>query len=346
MIPPVQATHDWLEAVRRRVDARLESALSEIIADAMRSAPQSVPIIEEVRALTLRGGKRVRAALVVAGVEAIGSGGALDAAVDDVCASIELLQTYLLIHDDWIDGDAVRRGGPSVHVALARRFESEKLGGPLAILAGDYASALAQHFAASTTIPSDRVADTTRALVRMQRDVVLGQTLDVIGTAELDVVHDLKTTSYTVRGPLALGHALAGGSPRQWTALEAFARPCGLAFQLRDDMIGTFGDAREAGKPVGSDLRAGKHTAPVRHALEHLQGSARAQLSASLGRDDDAAVESARALLRVSGAIDAVEQRISSLRDEAVRALDVPDLNRDGRGRLADLAWLMTERKK
>lgn len=342
----VDPTAEFIEAVRRTVDARLAFHLDGAEAQARACAKEALPVVEQVRELTMRGGKRLRAALVAAAVECYTPWTDLAAAGADVCAAIELLQTYLLVHDDWMDGDVVRRGGPTVHVALARRYQSNTRGAAAAILAGDYASSLAQDVLARAPVPPARLPALLRAYAAMQREVVLGQTLDLLESSDIDALHDLKTGSYTVRGPLALGHALAGGSSEGWSALVAFSAPLGVAFQYRDDLIGTFGDEKDTGKTAGSDLRAGKRTAPVKFALERLDGSGRRELESLLGSQDPSALDRARSLIERCGARDAVEARITELRARALDALESPALRPEGRRLLAALARMITERKK
>ncbi|MEI8254274.1 MAG: polyprenyl synthetase family protein [Deltaproteobacteria bacterium] len=342
----MQVPPDVAEIVRRRIDERLTLSLDGAALQARERAREALPTIEQIRALTMRGGKRLRPLMVMSAVECIAPWESLGEATIDVGAAIELLQTYLLVHDDWIDGDSVRRGGPTVHVALTEAYGNAHLGASVAVLAGDMASSLAQDLIVHAPMPPERLRAVLAAYVVMQREVILGQVLDVLGSSALDAVHDLKTGSYTVRGPLALGHALAGGSPDAWQALEAFAGPVGIAFQLRDDLIGAFGDEQETGKSAASDLRAGKRTAPVSLAIERLDESGRRELEGVLGRDDDAAVERARALIDGSGARAAVEDRIAALRERALAALIGPSLRVEGARLLSNLAHDMTERRK
>jgi geranylgeranyl diphosphate synthase type I len=148
-----------------------------------------------------------------------------------------------------------------------------------------------------------------------------------------------------VRGPLALGHRIAGGSADTWRALENYAQPIGVAFQLRDDMIGTFGDEKETGKSAGSDIRQGKRTAPIAEALTRLTGAAQSELESLLGTESAEGVARARALVESSGACEAVEKRIEELRARALSALESGPIRTEGRERLAGLARMLTERR-
>jgi len=158
-------------------------------------------------------------------------------------------------------------------------------------------------------------------------------------------VHLLKTASYTVRGPVGMGARLAGASDLQVAALVAFATPLGVAFQLRDDVLGTFGDATAMGKPAGSDLRAGKRTALVVHALKEPGGAA---VSAVLGQADasEAQIAAAVRVLEESGARRAVEAEITSLVTEAREALVSAQLTPAGRALLEGAAAALTVRER
>ena len=309
--------------LRRLVEERLEAAFAEVETHAELRAPQALPILLQLRDVTLRGGKRLRAGLIMAefsGGDAMGK--ADDEAVVDVAAALELFQSYLLIHDDWMDGDTVRRGGPAAHVALADAFGSAHQGAVGAILAGDLASGLAQGLLASAHVPAERLHAVIREFTDLQRQVALGQMLDIANSAAHDVLCTLKTGSYTVRGPLFLGLAAAGHAAAK-QALMAFAQPLGIAFQLRDDVLGLFGQEAQTGKSSGADLRAGKPTALMQRALASLFSEAeRRELTSLQGQADAASLERARDLVMRSGALAHTEERIQRLHQQAMQALE------------------------
>jgi geranylgeranyl diphosphate synthase type I len=321
--------------VRQAVEAHLAANLERKCAEADRHGAEPRAMVDAYRALAVRGGKRVRAVLVCAAHEAFGGDyrAALPAAV-----GVELLQTYLLIHDDWMDGDEVRRGGPSVHAMLRERYGSTRLGDATAILAGDYGAALALEALAETALPAARVLAAVKELARIQGDVVVGQLLDVLGTArgaaEVEVMHALKTGSYTIAGPLRLGAILAGASQSALEALDRVAHPLGVAFQLQDDLLGTFGDPARTGKPRGGDLREGKRTALVAEIEDDR--SARPLLDRVLGVADapDEEVAALIGKLVSSGARARVEARATALLAEARAALEALPVPEEGRALL------------
>ena len=321
----VAAFEDLARRVRPAVDARLRTALDEAVLSARVLGRPVEAVVDALRSLALRGGKRWRAVLVAAAYEGCGGEGGAERVVM-ACLAFELLQAYLLVHDDWMDGDRTRRGGPSVHAALAEHFASESLGAFAAVLAGDYACALAQEALLEVKATPACLLDAAREFARVQRDVTLGQTIDLVGgnAAPLDVTYTLKTSSYTVKGPLLLGAALAGAPAATRAALERHARPLGVAFQLRDDLLGAFGDPEVTGKPVGADLRRGKRTALVVEMEKDPHGSR--LLERVLGVSDAPEEELVAVSRRMveSGARARVEARVSALLDEAMGALEDP----------------------
>jgi geranylgeranyl diphosphate synthase, type I len=318
---------ELLSRVRVAVDRELAAVWdAELATHARHGLPVQKPL-EAARALCLRGGKRLRAALVAVG-NLIGGGDA-GRSVLEVCCAVELLQAYFLIHDDWMDGDRTRRGGPAVHAALDGLFASEHLAAAGAVLAGDFTLALATRVLARAQVPEGRWPSVTARFAQMQIDAVVGQQLDVLGDgSNLEEVYRLKTASYTVLGPLLMGLELAGSRSASHAelvpALEAFAVPLGVAFQLRDDLIGAYAPPSVSGKPLGGDLRAGKHTLLVSAALARGGAEAAGLLRSVLGNTQASDEQVSRTLeaLETCGARAEVEARIAALEVEVRRALE------------------------
>jgi geranylgeranyl diphosphate synthase type I len=332
--------------VRAEVDARLGPWLATRVGEARSRGADVEAVADAVRSLVVRGGKRMRAVLLAAAYDACGGeGGARAVAAAGV--ALELLQAYLLVHDDWMDGDEVRRGGPSVPAMMRARLPEHA--DAMSVLAGDLAAAWALEALLEVELPAPRVLLAARELARMEEEVIHGQVLDVRSSAsdprEVEAVYALKTASYTVRGPLVMGARLAGASDGQVTALAAFAVPLGVAFQLRDDVLGTFGDAGATGKPAGGDLRRGKRTSLVIDALGDARGSE--ALRRVLGRADatDAELALAVAALEACGARARVEARILALTREARSALQHAELPPAGHALLERAVAALTERE-
>ena len=345
-MPDANPFDSVIRKVRRDVDKRLAKVFQRKLRDAERLGPDVVALVDSLRDLTMRGGKRFRPALLFAAYRSVDQH-APEATALDAGAALELLQTYLLVHDDWMDRDDVRRGGPAVHAMLARHYGSRTMGDAAALLAGDYAAALALEALASIRASGERVARAAGLFAQIQQDAIRGQQIDLAGKAEnIEVMHDLKTGSYTVRGPMLLGGILAGAGTELLARLGRFAQPLGVAFQLRDDLIGAFGHPSETGKPFGSDIRSGKKTALFDEAASRVGSSDRHTLSETLGSRNatDAEVKTVVALYERCGARDAVERRLNQLVKKAVGALSGGGLSQPGASWLRGAASALTAR--
>jgi geranylgeranyl diphosphate synthase, type I len=314
----------FLEKIRIEMEQRLVLRFDAKRRELERYGEHILAMLLAGSDLTLRGGKRFRAALLAAAYQGVDPGAPMSVALDAGVA-LEMLQTYLLVQDDWMDGDATRRGGPSVHAALAARFDSAHLGAACAILTSDLTWGFSLDTLASLDVPAPRLVQALRFFLKVHEDVVVGQHMDVLGSAgDVEVMHALKTGSYTVRGPILLGAMLAGAPAQTLSALERFAEPLGVAFQVRDDLLGTFGTTDQTGKPVGNDLTAGKRTILVTEAQRLLDADRWRRVERVLGDRDApaAAVGDAKDAMVDGGVLDAVILRLNTLCDQAEHAAE------------------------
>jgi geranylgeranyl diphosphate synthase type I len=335
-----------LPSVKRDVDARLEEFFEKKLAHVAPYGGEVSAMLSALARFCLRGGKRLRPALAVVGFRVADPVADLEPVLDAGLA-LELLHSYLLVHDDWMDGDELRRGGPTVHTSLARRFKDEKLGATSAILAGDLAAGLALETLSHLPLPNGHAGALLECFARMQEDAILGQGLDVIGRGyDPEVAYALKTGSYTVRGPLRLGALLGGADTRTLRALDRFATPVGVAFQLADDLLSAFGSSALTGKALGNDLRAGKRTSLLLTGLRRARGRDRRILKSVVGKTkaSDREIGRALAVLESSGARAAVEQRIEELLKTALAAV-ATGVNDAGRELLEGAALALTSRR-
>lgn len=344
-----QVLEPWISQVTTGVNARLEQFFAEKHAHAKQLSPRAPELISAIEELTMRGGKRLRPLAIYAGFRAASPRvSEFDwHAILTLGAAIELLQSYLLIQDDWMDGDEQRRGGPATHAAMTRQLGDPRLGASMAILASDVAMGCAVELLHATEFPPRRTYEALRAFNDMHMEVVFGQQLDLLAHEDVALTQNLKTGSYTVRGPITLGALLADASQLQLNALMKFAEPLGIAFQLRDDLLSMFGDPAKTGKPVGHDLREGKHTALVAEARRLLSATDRACLDAVLGdRNAPAhAVQAAMAMLEDSGARARVEAKLAARLAEAEDALSSARcLDEQGVAMLMELVERTTQR--
>lgn len=230
--------------------------------------------VEALRGFVLGGGKRLRPTFAWWGWRAAGgpaTGEAAEGALHAVSA-LELIQACALIHDDLMDASQTRRGAPTVHVAFADRHaergwrgSAENFGLAASVLIGDLALAWADDMFAAAPLPAGVLAAAQPTWQAMRTEVLAGQYLDVHTQATGDEspeaalrVCEFKTAAYTVARPLQLGAALAGAGEDLQDTLRSFGTDVGVAFQLRDDLLGVFGDPAVTGKPAGDDLVEGK----------------------------------------------------------------------------------------
>lgn len=333
----------WMDEIRRSVDELLRRFFASKIREAEELSPLAAELVTEVRDLTMRGGKRLRPIVTAAGFRAVRGPGEVDATFE-VGGALELLQSYLLIHDDWMDEDDERRGGPAVHYAFQSRHGHAHLGASLGILAGDLASTFSWELFWSAAFPEGRRDDALRAFVRIQKEVFAGQQLDLMANDDVERMHDLKTGSYTTRGPAELGGIIANGDAAAMKSLRDWSGPLGVAFQLRDDLLSTFGSAQETGKP-GDDLRHGKNNA-VMAAFRTLEPSktAQAAVAAVWGRPDSSDAEVEAATNALSGAREAVERRLEVLVDDARSAIAASAFDEEAKAMLEDVTRRLTDR--
>lgn len=318
-------THEELCAA---VDAFLDEHLSRRAVE----LPEAVPLIDAIASLIAAGGKRLRPAFCYVGYRAAG-GPPCDEIVS-AAASLELLHSFALIHDDVMDAAATRRGHPTVAASL---------GSSIAVLAGDLALVLADDAFMSCGFTRDSVVRAFDAYSRMRREVIAGQFLDI--SASTPSVDDarrmalLKSGRYTVSEPLIIGCRLAGGSSELERALSEIGDAAGEAFQLHDDILGTFGGDEPTGKATDSDIRQGKHHFLFAHAAARLSGAERDRLISLWGRSDatDGDIEMVRELLEASGSREASDALISELRERADAALAAAPMDDEARAQIGTL---------
>jgi geranylgeranyl diphosphate synthase type I len=347
-----------LGAVIQRVDAELEHFLGGRRARLAELGDDLVPLAEAARGFVLGGGKRLRPIFAYCGWRCVRSGDG-DAPMVTAAASLELLHGCALIHDDVMDGSSTRRGRPSVHAGFTEIHrdggftgDARVFGTAAAIVVGDLLLSWADAMFAGAGFAE---ADGRRARTvydDMRQQVMAGQYLDMLVQARGDFsvedalrVARYKTSKYTIEGPLQFGAAAAGASDEVVAAISGYGLPLGEAFQLRDDVLGVFGDPGRTGKPIGDDLREGKRTMLVALAMEAASPGQAWLLRAGLGdRDlDEAGAAALCDVIVATGALDRVEARITERADQARAAL-TPVIATDARDVLDSLAVLATER--
>ena len=307
----------------------------------------------DAAARTLEGGKRLRARFCVTGWRAVAGidDDGEDAPVEphsvlDAAAALEIFHAAALVHDDIIDNSDTRRGQPAAHRALATAHarsgwagDADGFGRSAAVLLGDLLVAWSDDLLEQGLRHTDHAASAREVYALMRRDVTVGQFLDIAEEAAFTTAPDaehaeralrvasLKSARYSIQHPLLIGAALAGADDAQRAALAAFGHPVGLAFQLRDDVLGVFGDSAVTGKPSGDDLREGKRTLLIAYARERLDAATRQSMDALIGDPglDDAQIAGLQQTITDTGALERVEAAIAGYAAEADRALvDAP----------------------
>ena len=340
----------WIAA---RVDARIDTLLRSELRRWEKLDPQLAEPFEAITQLVMAGGKRLRPAFCHWAYVGAG-GGTDDPVVVDAGAALELLHTFALIHDDVMDGSHRRRGLSTVHRSFEARHavadwrgEGRRFGEGVAILVGDLA------FVYADLLLADAPRAALDVFTELRLEVNVGQYLDLLGTVRGEVtveqarrICQYKSGRYTIERPLHLGAALAGSLDDLGPALSAFGRPLGEAFQLRDDLLGAFGDTVLTGKPVGEDLREGKPTALYAFALAAADGDAAKLLADRYGASDLTAGEvvELQEILEGTGARLQVERTIDRRVEEALAALGEAGLADEAGDRLAELAHFVAGR--
>ncbi len=361
-----QQVHPLDEDVRGDVHRELAAFLKAKRDEATQIDPQFVAAVDSLSDFVLGGGKRLRPTFAWWGWR--GAGGCPTdpqaRAVLRAVSSLELIQACALVHDDLMDDSTTRRGAPTVHVDFAARHRAagwlgspERFGAATAILLGDIALAWADDMLRGADLWPDQLDRALSVWQAMRTEVLAGQYLDVLTQARGDETPETalqidryKTAAYTVERPLHLGAAIAGAGPALVDAYRHFGADIGIAFQLRDDLLGMFGDPAITGKPAGDDLREGKRTLLLAYGLRAADGQGHTAAADLLrGAIGDPQVEAdtvteIRELLIELGAVAEVERRITDLTKSALDSLCIADLAEPAGARLAELAAQATRR--
>ncbi|WP_433781757.1 polyprenyl synthetase family protein [Actinomycetospora sp. CA-101289] len=366
--PTQDGTPATLAALERDLPTAVTADLADYLADRRHAcaeiAEEYAGAVDDLTRFVLAGGKRLRPTFAWWGWRAAGGVDA-PAAVLRAVSALELIQACALVHDDLIDDSATRRSEPTVHARWAARHadaawagDPTRFGAAVAILLGDVALAWADDMLHESGLDLAALARVRPPWRAMRTEVLGGQFLDVQGHASSDSspetalrISRYKTAAYTVERPLHLGAALAGADDRTVSALRRYGTDLGVAFQLRDDLLGVFGDPAVTGKPAGDDLREGKLTLLVALSRAHPDRRTAAVVERAVGDPDldVAGVDAAREALVALGVVDDVERRITELTAsavDAVRGADAPTLTAPAPERLADLAIAATRRAR
>ncbi|HUA42853.1 MAG TPA: polyprenyl synthetase family protein [Streptosporangiaceae bacterium] len=350
-----------LDRIRREVAAALDGFLGRQRSVLAAISDDMLPWLAAMQGL-LAGGKRLRPAFCYWGWRA--AGGEDCPEIYAAAAALELLQASALIHDDVMDASDTRRGSPAVHRQFAARQaasgapqSAEQFGIGAAILIGDMLLSWTAEMYQSSGFAPDVLRRGRPALAAMQTEVAAGQYLDILSQASRSTsvaealrVITYKTAKYTIERPLQLGALLAASSPAEADAITAtctdYGVPLGIAFQLRDDVLGVFGDPARTGKPVSGDISEGKRTVLIALARERATAGQAEVLDRHLGdrKLTEAGAAEVKAVLTDTGAVAECEALIVAGVKEATSALDGAPITAEARAALAALAVTATDR--
>jgi len=349
------------EDLRVRVHKVLEDFLSRQTEALEAVSPDCAPMVEAVDDL-MHGGKRLRPAFCYWAWR--GAGGEDGEPIVTAATALEFFQAAALIHDDVMDDSDTRRGMPAVHRRFATLHrgagwtgDGERFGMAGAVLVGDLCLVWSDELFTTSGLAPERLVRARGMFDRMRTELMGGQYLDMLEQAVATQrkvgavdrarrVIRYKSAKYTIEHPLLIGGLLAGADDDLLTAYSAYGLPLGEAFQLRDDVLGVFGDPAQTGKPAGDDLREGKRTVLVAKALERATAAQAALVQRLLGDPalDAGGVEALREIIRTTGALDSVEELIDELVERSRAALAAARMAEPAREVLAGLVDAATAR--
>ncbi|WP_394934346.1 polyprenyl synthetase family protein [uncultured Ilumatobacter sp.] len=343
-----------LKQLAARVDVRLDEFLAAERDRWTSFDNELAHPIEEIRRLVLSGGKRLRPAFCHWGY--VGAGGGDNDPLDiDAGAAFELMHAFALFHDDVMDDADSRRGQPTTHTVAAAEHaqngwagESRRFGEGVAILVGDLAFVYADQLLEGASLEASQIWNELRV------ELNIGQYLDILGgvSRTRDVVKSericrYKSGKYTIERPLHLGAVLAAPerADELLPHLSNYGLPLGDAFQMRDDVMGAFGDEAITGKPVGGDLLEGKPTPLLARATRRANDAQRRVLELVGDPDLDAnAVAKIQQVMIDTGGLDELEAHISALTEAAVTSLDTAPITQFAKTELTEMAEFVSQR--
>lgn len=356
-----KSAKDQLLRFKSVLDVELKKYLDKSIKEAYEISPYAGEMTEYITDLTMRGGKRIRAALLF--YSYLAHGGTDKKEALKASMAMELSETYLLIHDDIMDNDRLRRGGETIHESYEQKIKAKHLrvtngshhfGESMAMLAGDIACAMSNEILSGCNFDKEYLNNVIAELNEIYRVECYGQALDMFSQTRDDLTaddviltHKLKTVPYTFDGPVKIGAILAGLSPKNSKKLEGYTIPLGVAFQVQDDILGLFGSIEKLGKPVTSDLREGKKTLLMLDALARADQNGRDIINQNLGncRATIKGLKEVREVVKSTGALEESMNLARNLAQEAAEFIKKHKLNEEGSEFMLNLANYVVNRE-
>jgi geranylgeranyl diphosphate synthase type I len=316
-----------LAEFKKKVDPQLDIYFSRMIAENEKKDKNIGDAIRCARDITMSGGKRARAAFMYFGY--VAAGGSDLSEMLKTSISIELIHSFLLIHDDIIDQDELRHGVKTIHTVYEefakqhfKNKDAAHFGNSMAIIIGDMINSFGGQVLFESKFSPALVIKALHEMQKIISSTIIGQAEDIYienrgyaSEKEILQMYENKTAKYTLEGPLHLGAILAGADESILKALSAYSIPAGIAFQIQDDILGVFGQVKKTGKPVGSDVRQGKQTLLVAKALEKAGAKDKLTLQKCLGKMDltEAELDEFRAIIKSTGSLAYAENLATEL---------------------------------
>lgn len=331
-----------LEFYKNKINLELAKYFELKILEAAKISPFCERITRSLANYTLRGGNRIRSFLFIYGHKSII--GKISEEIIKASLSMELIQSSLLVHDDIIDQDNLRRGGPTIHYEYGKK--DKHFGESIAIIAGDLAFNFAYEIIDDSKFENSCKIQALKLFLSLVTKVNYGQVLDIIpmnsktSQKDVDLVHMNKTASYTGELPLLVGATLAGADKNLLKTLDLFAKKIGQAFQIQDDMIGIFGNEKETGKPADSDIREGKKTLLIVKALEKANDNEKKIIINCLGNNkgNEKEIQEVRKIIYKIGSLDYSIEKAKKLISEAIKIIKPAKIDPEAKEFLINLA--------
>ncbi len=348
-----------LKHYKEKIDSELRIFLKSRINKTNNLSSSSKEMMERITEFNLRGGKRIRPILVVFGYKAFG--GKKEKEIIKAALAVELMESFLLMHDDIMDQDELRRGYLTMHKIYENKCkrqyknaDSKRYGESMAIIAGDITSILGSEAILYSGFP---IKNKLKAVDMFNRCVIntnFGQILDIKSSFDAEIkekdikrIHQLKTAVYTIQAPLHIGAILAGAKKSALNALSSYAMPLGQAFQIKDDILGLFSTKQKIGKPVGSDIKEGKKTLLILKALEKADKKEKKFILNCMGnrKITEKDVKKLKNIMINTGSLAYSEALAKELVEKAKKAIIKTKIRQEGKQFLVGIADYIVKRK-
>lgn len=343
------------EMLVEKVNKELKVFFDKKIANTKSDNAFFTSITKDLKEYTLRGGKRIRPIFFIYGYKAIT--GKITDEIIKLSIFLELIQSSLLIHDDIIDQDKLRRGGMTIHEKYSCYF-SEKdndFGSAIAIVIGDIAMNFAYEIIASSKFDDNIKIELVKMVSNFVTKVDYGQSVDIklskidkFDVNDVKNVHYFKTMFYTTMMPLQAGAILGGANRSQLSSIVKYAENVGLAFQIQDDIMGIFGDEKKVGKPIGSDIKENKKTLLIYYALKNIKDTDRKYLLGKLGSSNISAEDmiKIKKIIKDSGSFDKSREMAQKLVSNGIKNIQIADIDKVVKKELINISKYIITRSK